>query len=279
MIQLKQQIIDIIRYEGPVLPVAISRKLGSDTYFAGAVLSELVKSKSVKITSAKIGSSPLYYISGQESKLHKLYDYLPGKEKEAYELLRTHQVLKDAECEPAIRVALRSIKDFAFPLEINSELYWRWHLTNEQEALKIIQPEVSFSVQIESSLQKQLPLDVREKPELQKKTIKEPRDDEFLSLVLDSLKKKNITILESQLLRKNREIFGKIQINSDLGILPFCFVAKNKKNITEADLSLAHDVGRKHKLSVLFLTTGVLSKKAEKYLEEHLKGNLVLRKI
>lgn len=267
--RLRQQILDIVRSEGPVLPVNISRKLGSDTYFAGAVLSELVNSKQIKISYAKVGGSPLYYINGQESKLERLYGFLPGKEKEAYELLRTRQVLKDSEVEPAIRVALRSIKDFAISFEENGGLFWRWYLTGEEDVKKLIS---------EVKVKKK---EVQEKLEIKKPIIKsiDKKDDNFLGTILNVFKVKNISVIESDVVRKNREIEGKIKINSDLGVLDYYFLAKNKKSLNEADLSLANDKGRKNKLPILFLSNGSLSKKAEKYLEENLKGRIVFRKI
>ncbi|MEK6826765.1 MAG: hypothetical protein AABX90_03990, partial [Nanoarchaeota archaeon] len=136
--QIKEKIISIVKTEGPLLPIQISRKLEKDTIFAGAVLSELVKQKTLLVSNGKIGSSPIYYISGQENKLSILYSHLPSKEKEAYELLRSHQILKDKDCTPPIRIALRSIKDFSIPLELNGELYWRWHLTQESEAKELL---------------------------------------------------------------------------------------------------------------------------------------------
>lgn len=280
---LKGQILEIVKSEGPVLPVAISRKLGSDTYFAGAILSELVGSKDIKITSAKIGGSPLYYVNGQEGKLDKLYSFLPDREKEAYELLRTRQVLRDRECDPAIRVALRTVKDFAFPLEINGELYWKWYLTSEDDAKGLIgdvkKVEMAKKVETQKPLIKPTkikPLETHEVVVEKRQVVKE---DNFMDLVVNSLKIKNIHVAETNVVRKNREIDGKIKINSDLGVLEYYLLAKNKKSLNEADLSLANDRGRKNKLPVLFLSNGNLSKKAERYLEENLKGRVIFRKI
>ena len=40
----------------------------------------------VKISNAKIGSSPLYYVTGQEEKLEALYSHLKEPEKKVYDL-------------------------------------------------------------------------------------------------------------------------------------------------------------------------------------------------
>lgn len=271
--EVKSKILNIVKSEGPVLPVQISRKLDKDTIFAGAVLSELVSNKLIFITNAKIGGSPIYYVSGQENKLNILYSHLPGKEKEAYELLRTRQILKDSECEPGIRVALRSIRDFAKPIEINNEIYWRWHLIKEEEAKDLLnledkkpKPEVKQTI-------------IEGKPEIRKREVVDNVEDIFFRNINNYFKNKNIEVLNISNIRKNREIEGNLKIKSELGVLDFYFIAKNKKKINEADLSLVNDKGRKHKMHVLFLTNGELSKKTQKYLEDNLKGSVIVRRI
>ncbi|MBI4155521.1 hypothetical protein HY498_05560, partial [Candidatus Woesearchaeota archaeon] len=191
--QVKERILSIVRSEGPVLPVQISRKLDKDTIFAGAVLSELVNSKLIFISNAKVGGSPVYYVAGQESKLNILYNHLPGKEKEAYELLRTRQVLKDSECEPGIRVALRSIRDFAKPLDINNELYWRWYLINEEEALVLL----GKSLKLQKSILEKHKLETKQtiierKPE---KEFIDNSENLFFKIINNYFKIKNIEVL------------------------------------------------------------------------------------
>ena len=62
-------------------------------------------------------------------------------------------------------------------------------------------------------------------------------------------------------------------------VLEYFFLAKNKKKINEADLSLANDSGKKNRSPVLFLSNGEMTKKSEKYLNENLKGRIIFRKI
>ncbi|MBI2498976.1 hypothetical protein HYV88_01915 [Candidatus Woesearchaeota archaeon] len=275
---VKERILSIVKSEGPVLPVQISRKLDKDTIFAGAVLSELVNNKLIFISSAKIGGSPVYYVSGQESKLSILYGYLPGKEKEAYELLRTRQILKDSECEPGIRVALRSIRDFAKPLDINNEVYWRWYLINEEEALTLLGKSLKSQKDLLERPKIEKPA-ISDKVEIKKKEFVDNREDLFFKIINSYFKIKNIELLNINNTRKNREVEGNVRVKSELGILDFYFIAKNKKKINEADLSLANDKGRKHKMHILFLTNGELSKKTQKYLEDNLKGSVIVRRI
>ena len=144
MSSLKEQVLSFVQAKGPVLPVQINKEIGRDSFFSGAILSELAGSKELKISKAKIGGSPVYFIKGQEAKLSMLYDGLAMREKEAYNLLKEKKVIKDREVNPGIRVALREIKDFAIPLKImrgdHQEIIWKWHLLSDQEAQTLFKP-------------------------------------------------------------------------------------------------------------------------------------------
>jgi len=138
----REEILRIIRQKGPVLPVQVAKEIETSILFASAMLSELVSAHLLKLSTVKIGGSPLYYLSGQASMLQEFSKYLPNKEKEAYELLKEKKVLRDSSQEPAIKVALGNMKDFAWPLNatINNskELFWKWYLTENEEAVGLI---------------------------------------------------------------------------------------------------------------------------------------------
>ncbi len=157
----KDKILEIIKIKGPFIPRDLVKEIGGDTFLTGAILSQLVDTKQLKLTSAKIGGSPLYYVLGQEEKLERLYKYLNEKDKRAYDLLKEKKIVRDNECEPLLRVALRSIKDFSKPLEVtinqNKEIFWKWHLVSNQEAEEAIRTVIS-------------PKTEKKEPEVQKKT-------------------------------------------------------------------------------------------------------------
>lgn len=290
---VKEQILNLIKIEGPVLPVQISKKIHSDITLAGAMLSEMVARRIIKISSAKIGGSPVYYIEGQEAKLSKLYDYLPGKEKEAYNLLKEKKTLKDKECEPAIRVALRQIKDFAFPFIVNNEINWRWYLIKQEalgekpiektEEIKIEEPKIevkelgisfkeTFPEKLQQKEEEKEPVEVKKKT----KKIKE-RKNLWFDKINSYLASKKIELLETKDIKRN-EINMVIKFSSDFGRLQYFLYAKDKKTISDDDLRLAYSKGQQSKLPILFLSSGELSKKAQTYLE-NISGYLVFRKL
>jgi len=70
----------------------------------------------------KIGASPLYLLSGQEQELEKKTEHLKSVEKEAYLKIKEQKIINDDDESPAIRVALRNIKDFATPFKFKKKL-------------------------------------------------------------------------------------------------------------------------------------------------------------
>jgi hypothetical protein len=131
--QIKEKILSILKFKGPLLPVNIANEMDMTMLFASAFLSELFSDKKIKMSYMKVGSSPLYFLSGQEPQLERYSNYLKSKEKDAFMLIKEKRILKDSEQEPAIRVALRSIRDFAIPLRKNNETYWRYFTIPESE--------------------------------------------------------------------------------------------------------------------------------------------------
>ena len=126
ILSLRNDILNYVAKNGPVLPVQISKQINNNIIFAGAVLSELVASKKVKISNSKIGGSPVYYISGQEYKLSMLYPYLKDVHKKVYDLLKEKKILQDISVEPWQRVALREIPDFANMLRTrDNQIFWK----------------------------------------------------------------------------------------------------------------------------------------------------------
>lgn len=131
--QTKQKIIQFLQSRGPSLPVHIAKEINQSILFTSAFLSELLSEKQIKTSHLRVGSSPIYFIPGQESQLEKYSDNIKGKEKEALLLLKEKKFLNDEIQQPAIRVALRQIKDFAIPFEKDGKLIWRYFTVKENE--------------------------------------------------------------------------------------------------------------------------------------------------
>ena len=271
-----EKVLAYMRQQGPVLPTQVAKVLEKDTFYAGAILSDLLSKKIIRITTAKLGGSPVYYLPEHQEKLSLLYQHLPMREKEAYDMLKEHKILKDEETQPAIRVALKALKDFAVPVQIGNTFYWRWHL----------EPETASPAQEPKVAEAQVQLVTSQKQETQPQITAPQRsvrkrkvEDEFLPSVESYLRKSNIASSSLVSQRKNQEAIFVASIPSAIGQLDMLVVAKNKKKIGDNDLSLAHQKGQHHKMPVIFLSAGELTKKAQQHIEKNLKGYLIFKRL
>lgn len=291
-----EKIIEIIKNKGPSLPINIAKELSMSSLFVSAFLSELIGEKRLKLSSLRVGGTPLYYIEGQENLLENFYKYLASKEIESYLLLKKYRVLKDSDQEPAIRVALRSIRDFAVGFKKDDDIYWRFYSVNRSELEEYFGMNVKKSekksvkkekIQVKKENVKKIESKVEsndkdnsfENPlviKSEEKAKKQKQKSEFCQNVEKILKRKFKIIEEIDF--KANEINLIIEINSDLGEMRFFVRAKDKKNITEADVKKLLSDSQKMPLPALLMYSDKLSKKAVE-LSENYSSILKLMKI
>ncbi len=287
-IETKQKIINFIESHGPSLPVQIARESNTDTLFASAFLSELIAEKRIKISTMKVGTSPLYYIENQEPQLEKFAEqYLKGKEKEAFNLLKQNKILEDSKQHPPIRVALRALKDFAEAFQEEGKVYWKYYLASE----KGIQEENTPKEMIEKETEKEIifeepleeKLDIFEKPKepqkipqvkkpkkpKQKKTTTQKTNQKFFNKIKEFILSKNMEISDILEVEKNKLSF-KIKKHEQ----EFLIIAFNKKRVNEEDLIKSYEKASNLGLRYIVLSKGEQTKKlhnminASKELEE-----------
>ncbi|MBU0758276.1 MAG: hypothetical protein KKF44_09480 [Nanoarchaeota archaeon] len=306
----KDEVLEIVKQKGMVIPRDVMKELGGDTFLIGAVLSQLTDSKQLRVSNTKIGGSPVYYCPGNEYRLQSLYKYLAFVEKKAFDLLKEKRIIEDSGAEPAIRVALRSIKDFAKPVEVNLTdrklLFWKWYLlANSEVEAKIREiikdmlpkrPGVPAQEEKPKAEEKtheehktEIPTKEKE-PETEKKKVAEKQEeldekdnheeivDSFFQKIKKHLEKKEIKIINTEIVKKNKEIDLILKVPSAVGTLNFYCKAKDKKRNNEGDLSTAYVKGGNEKLPILFITTGDLTKKAEEMLKKEFL-NITVNKI
>lgn len=272
--KIKERILSVIRTRGPNFPSPIASEIQTSILFTSAFLSEMLSDKQIKITNMKVGSSPIYYIPGQEIQLENFaIKYLKSKEKEAFVLLKERRILDDSEQLPAIRIALREIKDFAIPYEKENTLYWKYFIASEEEIkipekkqeenLKESEKEYSKSVKIEENIKENHPQEKIPKPEKKikkkstsKKTIQKKGDENFFNKIKEYLSKKNIEIIDIINFSKGEAIL-KIKNNETEEIL-FAF---NKKKISEKEIIKAYKKSLEYQLNYSILSLGDSPKK------------------
>ncbi len=296
------KIISIIREKGPVIPAQIGTALGMNQLFSSAILSELVDSGKLRISSVKVGGSPLYYLPGQEEQLEKYHTNLPEKEQRTFNLLKERRMLADFELEPLFRVTIRQIKDFAKPLQVRVKddllIFWKWHLLPEAEAESLIRQKINeiypdesppppakqhpepkgsesqsvlHSMGEKESIHKGSSPPIRQQKPKPHPATSHPSKD-FMQKLDKYFEKSGITIIESAVIKKDSDIEFILSIPSPVGDLKYFCKAKNKQRCNDSDLSSAYVKGEVKKLPVLFITTGEFTKKAREALQNEFRN-------
>ena len=302
-LQVKEKIISFIGMRGPSLPVHIGKEINNSILFTSAFLSELISEKRLKISKLNVGNSSLYFTPGQESLLEGFSQHLKGKEKEAFELLKQRRILKDSEQHPAIRVAIREIKDFAIPFKKDEQIYWKYFTASDQELLNKIKeeqkteslltnlPEIQIKEEISriNEVKKQFEI-AEKKPEI--KIEEKPQNFEVFSIqklkvkankkepekIKEKLSKKGgdkfFNKVKEFLSKKSIEIIDiegfsktdltlKIKVQNKEKLL----IAYNKKKIDEKDIINAYKKASKLKQTFIILSLGEPNKKINDFIE------------
>ena len=277
----KERILAIIQQKGPSFPVQIARTINISPLFTAVFLSELHDDNKLKTSHMKIGSSSLFYLQGQESKLEDFIEHLNQREKEAFFLIKNSLVLEDEKQTPVMRVALRAIKDFATPFKITTnnteKVFWKYHLLADSEfdkkVQRVLNPSVDFTELKKGRKAQELEEEQEKKAEEENQEASEPSkpkkksSSDFPDKIREYLASRDIEIL-SAILEKKKEFIARIRIDTLFGKQEYYLVAKDKKKINETDLTLALQKAQTEKMLALVLSPGEIDKKAIPHLKE-----------
>ncbi|MBW2998062.1 FaeA/PapI family transcriptional regulator [Candidatus Woesearchaeota archaeon] len=101
-------------------------------------------------------------------------------------------------------------------------------------------------------------------------------DDKFLKQIGKYLDDKDIEVLEFDIIKKNSDINIFAKIPTTIGKINFFIKSRNKKKISDSDLSAAYADGLINKMPVVFLTPGDLTKRAKEKLNLNFKNMKVV---
>lgn len=280
---VKKRILNFLERNGASLPVHIAKEAGMDMIFTSAFLSELISHDKIKVSDMKIGTSPLYFIPGNESGLEKFSDYLKGKEREAFNILKKENFLEDQRQEPAIRIALRSLKDFAKPFEKDGKLIWRYYLINEDKYItsqeKVLGAKPDIPIKKEEVIKEEIEIpevdrleiegpkaeiheeEIRPKKKVQKKKsipkkASKEKSDKFFNKVKEFIIKNGFEILDILSFNK-KDLLLKVKKDENESII----AAYNKKKISEKDLLDAYKKAATYRLNYSVFSLGETPKK------------------
>ena len=94
---IPEKILSFIRLKGPSIPVQVAKEISHNILMGSAYLAELTSRKQLKVSSVKIGGSPLYFLPGQEAHLQNFSNNLNEKDKRTYDLLKEKKILRESE--------------------------------------------------------------------------------------------------------------------------------------------------------------------------------------
>ena len=203
--------------------------------------------------------------------------FLKSKEKDAFILLKEKEFLEDISQEPAIRVALREIKDFAVPFKTNDAVIWRFFTTPESEFSKptekaeeeILQKEEPHTQEqpkkevINSPIEKiQKEKPVKKTGKIQKKNKTSQKENNFLDKVRSFLAEKSIEISDIIGIGKNELVLKIKEKDSQEKII----IAYNKKKIDENDIIRASKKASEFNLPYVVVSLGEPVKKINDFI-------------
>lgn len=267
----KDDVLLAVRAKGYVVPSDLSKQFHVDTFIMGAVLSDLASEKKLFVSHVKIGGSPAYYTSEAKERLQELFTHLNEKDKQTYLLLQEQKVLADSSQTPLMRVSLRSIKDFAKPLEVTAQgttqLFWKWYLAPDEEVNQKIhaflsqkEPVLEKPEMKEEIKQEIRPIKKKTKKQEQQQSVAAVSNDALIQQVSSFFSQKSITFSDIAVVKKG-EIECVAHVPSSVGTVDYYCKAKNKKKCTEGEIASAFVSGQIKKLPALFLITGEIPKK------------------
>lgn len=278
--QTHEKIIETLKEKGPSLPIQIAKQINLSSLFVSAYLSELANEKRIKISHLKVGGSPLYFLKEQEELLQPFHKFLHPREIDAFLLLKQKKILKDSEQEPATRVALRSIRDFAIGFKKQEEIFWRYFLIPESEINNLLSSEKKpkskekkpKTTESDKQLIKTMQKTKQEflNPLANQATAKQKKQkqkSEFIQKIINLINQQYKIIEEKDY--KSKEYNCLIQIKTQLGPINFLTQAKDKKSVSETDLKKLLSNAQSIPLPALFIYTGKLSKKAQEYKKKY----------
>ena len=301
----EEKIVNMLRIKGPSLPIDVSKLLGTETMLASAILSSLISKGYVKISSKKVGSSPLYYLPGQESRVRTiLYAELSELEKKALERLKTLKVAFRNDLFPQERMLLSEMSDFVAYLKIkkgeNEFFCWRHYSVNDNDFNDLLDKKLSIinaaehapeeqrepsyetnapqpkaepapvQLKIKESKAEAIPVNENRIKEIKlkrkKPAIAKPKG-KFIGQVEAYLDGIGAKILKKRVERSEGTYV--VSVPSNLGPQTYVAKAKDKKTLNETDLSKFYIDALAEKMPLMIVVSRPLSKKVMAYAEKN----------
>lgn len=275
---------DVVR-TGPVLPVEVASKLGIDSFLANAYLSQLVDAGKIKQSKDRVGNSFVYFLVGQEAQASsKISNLLQGGKKTArmyassvpagpeVEQKRLAFTQRLAEIEAKEVQIRRPAPQQPLPQIVQKPTVSE---TAKQEFLNVLKPAIESQLKQQAQPPAQpVQLNLPKIPSPQEvfaavgRSIKSTifmEESRIVEKALGFLVDAGSEIIGKELRKKGREADILAVVPTPIGPIKFLVMVRDKRTVSEAELSLAFTAGQHKKLPVIYVTNGKLTKNAQNY--------------
>ncbi len=295
--------LDVVK-NGPALPVEVASKLGVDSFLANAYLSQLVETGKIKQSKDRVGNSFIYFLAGQEAQASsRISNLLQGGKKTArmyassvpagpaVEQKRQAFTQRLAEIEAKETQVKRPM-----PQQVLPQATQRPQTVSEvqkQDFLNVLKPAIESQLKQQAQEQAQpAQLNLPRIPSPQEvfaavgnnfnsqrvegienvknvfhkiKSTIFMEDGRVVEKALGFLVDAGSEIIGKELRKKGREADILTIVPTPIGPIKFFVMARDKRTVSEAELSLAFTAGQHRKLPVIYVTNGKLTKSAQNY--------------
>lgn len=282
------KVVQLLKENGPLMPVEISTKVGYDSFVMRAVLLELINQGLIKRSKRPIGSSLIYYVPEHENKMRELiYNDLGIPQKKVLHHLRELGQVNASHLTPHERAFVNELADFLKVEKINESIIITFYdhktrtepippMPTIQEPLPptpiieplpptptIQEPEPIPSPPEIKPINQELRLFDNKTTTTKKATGFEAKTKEYLESlgeITKTTKIKNDSEYDYEL-RTTKPFYQE-----------FIVKAKKKTSISETDLSIIYAEAIHQKKPAILLTNGKLTSKAKKWKDNNAGG-------
>ncbi len=283
------KVLEIVAKSGPVLPVEVASKLKIDSFLASGYLSQLVDTGKVKASEDKVAGTSVYFVPGQDEAAEKrVKEIISSAQKTARTFAK--KVSESPEIQKKREAFANRLKEIeekekkVIPVTL-SKLKEDFIVAPGKQAVggehkvKVKQPEISYEIKFESEIPtsksdeeevEEAVSEIAKKPKKRGRKKKAPEifeDGKTVQSALAFLVEAGADIISKELKRKGKDADMIILLPTKIGNIQMFAIVKEKKKVSEADLSMAYTEGTKRKLPILFITNGSLTKTSREYYE------------
>ncbi len=273
---MQNKVIEVLEKEKACLPIHVAKYLGIDTLIANALLESLVSRGIILKTKSKIGDSYIYYLPGyKEEALRLLESYLEKEvppKNQVYKFLKENKIVTSRDLPANLLSYLDELEDIAIKeisfIKGDEIKYWRYYKLSKEEAEKIIidrfykeeEKKVEEVQKAQEVVSKEISKEVKPKVEVVKRK-KEVKVKKSVNLV-------NVMRELGRVITKFDEDTYLIEIEvNNLLKQKYIVIIKDKKKISESDITFAFAKSNEFRKPVIILTNGSLSSNAKELLK------------